>query len=376
MMPFTQPTSDTTTVKVAPGVRQLSTSARDLLEQAARQWRSVQMGPDWYALMEDTVFPQDPRVGYLEIHGAGGCQAVLPLLLPDRAWAIAGASLANFYTCLYEPALAAGATPAVVAAGLRQLARRHALLCQLRLAPMDPASRAFQILEQAFGLAGWRTKRYFSFGNWYLSVDGGWDRYLASRDGKVRSTIKRMTQRILAEGGQVEVLTGGEGLDRGIRAYEQVYAQSWKKPEPFTTFVPSLIELCARQGKLRLGVVWLGEKAIAAQLWIVSERRAEIYKVAYDEAYKQLSPGTALTAKLMQHVIDVDGVDEVDYLIGDDPYKKSWMGARRERWGLEAIRPVHPVGWMLQARQWAAQAYKRMLARQIVVESESAARTR
>jgi CelD/BcsL family acetyltransferase involved in cellulose biosynthesis len=95
-------------------------------------------------------------------------------------------------------------------------------------------------------------------------------------------------------------------------------------------------------------------------LWIVSERRAEIYKVAYDEAFKQLSPGTALTAKLMQHVIDVDGVDEVDYLIGDDPYKKSWMGARRERWGIEAIRVAHPIGSALALRNAAARQAKRV----------------
>jgi CelD/BcsL family acetyltransferase involved in cellulose biosynthesis len=110
-------------------------------------------------------------------------------------------------------------------------------------------------------------------------------------------------------------------------------------------------------------------------LWIVSERRAEIYKVAYDEAFKQLSPGTALTAKLMQHVIDIDGVDEVDYLIGDDPYKKSWMGARRERWGIEAIRPAHPIGWMLRARQWAAQTYKRRLAQRDALAADSSGKS-
>ena len=42
---------------------------------------------------------------------------------------------------------------------------------------------------------------------------------------------------------------------------------------------------------------------------------------------------------MMQHVIEVDRVHEVDYGSGDDPYKKDWMSARRERWGLVARNP-------------------------------------
>ena len=36
----------------------------------------------------------------------------------------------------------------------------------------------------------------------------------------------------------------------------------------------------------------------------------------------------------MEHVIDTDKVHDVDYLTGDDAYKKDWMPDRRERWGI------------------------------------------
>ena len=100
--------------------------------------------------------------------------------------------------------------------------------------------------------------------------------------------------------------------------------------------MPGLIRLCAAHGWLRLGVAWLGEKPIAAQVWIVANGKADIYKSAYDEAYKAYSPGTLLTAVLMQQALDVDKVTEVDYLIGDDPYKETWVSSRRERWGTVA----------------------------------------
>lgn len=103
--------------------------------------------------------------------------------------------------------------------------------------------------------------------------------------------------------------------------------------------MPALINLCATKGWLRLGIAYYKEEPIAAQLWIVNHGRAAIYKLAYDEKFANLSPGTILTAHLMQYVMDKDKVYEIDYLTGDDAYKKDWMSHRRERFGLVAYNP-------------------------------------
>ena len=109
---------------------------------------------------------------------------------------------------------------------------------------------------------------------------------------------------------------------------------------------------------MRLGIVWLKDQPIAAQLWIVSNGRAEIYKVAYDEAFKSHSPGTVLTAQLIQYALEIDGVREIDYLIGDDPYKKNWMSHRRERWGLVAYNRRSVWGLWGNANEWVRRAIK------------------
>jgi hypothetical protein len=155
----------------------------------------------------------------------------------------------------------------------------------------------------------------------------------------VRNTIKRMTKKFAADGGTLQVVSHTQDLPAAIAAYQQVYAASWKRPEPFADFSPGLLTTCASQGWLRLGIAWLNERPIAAQLWIVANDRAEVYKLAYDEEFKAYSPGTLLTAKLMQHAIELDNVKEIDYLIGDDPYKETWMSHRRERWGIVAYNP-------------------------------------
>jgi len=122
-------------------------------------------------------------------------------------------------------------------------------------------------------------------------------------------------------------------------------------------FMPGLMRLCAAAGALRLGLVWLHGQPIAAQLWMVHGGRAEVYKLAYDEAFKGYSPGTVLTARLMQHVIEHDKVAEVDYLIGDDAYKTSWMSHRRERWGLVAYNQRSLTGMVL----WHGAQLKRLV---------------
>jgi len=227
---------------------------------------------------------------------------------------------------------------------------------------MDPASREFTLLKDALGLAGLSVHSYFAFGNWYEPVRQNWPDYLKDRSGQVRSTIKRNAKKFAAEGGRLELVQGDDRLEEGLAAYQAVYAHSWKVPEPFAGFVPELIRLCARRGWLRLGLAWLGEKPVAAQLWIVANGRADIYKLAHDEACKALAPGTLLTAMLMEQAIDVDGVREIDYLIGDDAYKAAWMSRRRERFGLVAYDPMTPRGLLGLLRQTLGTAWRRLQA--------------
>ncbi|HSG53865.1 MAG TPA: GNAT family N-acetyltransferase, partial [Paracoccaceae bacterium] len=117
---------------------------------------------------------------------------------------------------------------------------------------------------------------------------------------------------------------------------------------------PAFLRRFAREegaaGRLRFGLALADGKAVAAQFWTVEHGTAFIHKLAHDESAKSLSPGTTLTAALMQQVIDQDHVSLVDFGTGDDGYKKDWMEQVRPRYRIEAFRPLWPGNWPALAR--------------------------
>lgn len=324
--------------------------------------RHFQLDPDWWRLYAKTVMQGSRGTRLFVARRGSRPQAVLPINLDpalERLGGMVGA-LSNYYTALYEPLLAADATAAELEPLLHAVRAEVAPGASLRFQPMDPSSPTLALLEGALARAGYASFRFPLAGNWILPVRQSWEEYFASRPGPLRSTIQRMGRRLGAEGGHIELVTGSEGLERALQAFQDVYGRSWKPREPVDRFIPELVALCARRGWLRLATAWVGERPIAAQLWIVHDERAFIFKLAYDDEFRRMAPGTLLTAFLMKHVIETDRVREVDFLIGDEPYKQQWMTERRERVGLVAHDLRHGKGWPRSLRERVAQTWHRL----------------
>lgn len=357
-----RPADSVTDILVVRRPDELAPDALALLAQAERE--GLELGAPWYGNFITCLPALGAQAHFHVLRQAGRAMAVLPVLAaqPGHDGVPRGRvqSLANYYSALWAPALDPATTAAQLAELLRHLARWHAPVHSLHFAPMDPGSRAWETLRAALRLAGWASWDFLAFGNWYLRVSPDWARYLATRPGELRNTLRRSEKRLLKAGAQVEIVTGGQRLAAAMRAYEQVYAASWKQAEPHPDFMPGLIRCCAEQGWLRLGVVWLDGRPIAAQVWMVAHGKASIYKLAYDDAFKAFGSGTVLTARLLRHVVEIDGVAEVDYLMGDDPYKRHWMSHRRERRGLRAYNPRTLVGLLSAAREGVASLVRSM----------------
>jgi len=273
-------------------------------------------------------------------------------------------SLANYYTCSYGIARKTGVdTPDVADALVGALWADRSSWDVLDLHPLPQDSADYSRLHEALGSSGATVQPYFCFGNWYLDARGmSWEQYLAGRSSVLRKNIPYNQRRFeRSSGNRMEIVTARADVERALAAYEAVYLSSWKIPEAYPDFIRGLVSLAADRGWLRLGVAYVDDKPAAVQIWFVCHGVASIYKIAYDEQYSKLSVGAVLTAHLMKHVLEVDKVEVVDYLSGDDDYKSKWMSARREFWGLLALNTRSLRGGLQIAKHIGGRYLKRKL---------------
>jgi hypothetical protein len=200
--------------------------------------------------------------------------------------------------------------------------------------------------------------RYEHFGRWSEGLEGlTFDDYLGRRSGTLREVIRRKGKRLLREGGSFELVEASD-IERGIAAYESVYARSWKEPEPFPDFQPTLMRKLAAAGWLRLVLCHHEQGVIAAALWVVVGGRATVLKLAHDSNFDRLSPGSLLTAFAIRSLMEQDRITALDFGRGDDSYKQIWTTRRSPHigvlWTSLGRRPLtvarHLLGALLRRR--------------------------
>ncbi|MGC9268580.1 GNAT family N-acetyltransferase [Acidiphilium sp.] len=305
----------------------------------------------WFDLLSRVAVPPGQHAGCVV-----GAAAAVPV------WCRGGvvmAGLSSPYALEFTPVL-----PAADAAARREggaFGRVARARSRVRLDALDPDQPGLAAFLAGVAAAGLVVQRFSHFGEWFAPVaTDRFDLWLASRPGALRSTVGRKLKRA-REATRFALIGGGDALAGGIADFERVYAVSWKQPEPFAGFNPECMRALAAAGLLRLGVLSTAEGPIAAQYWAVSGGRAMLLKLAHDEAAAALSPGTVLTARMIEAILRDDRPSVLDFGRGDDPYKRLWVDRRRERVGALVINPRYPAGMALLARGAAGALRRRLL---------------
>jgi hypothetical protein len=283
---------------------------------------------EWFEKLEAT----EPQPVFAVAEDASGA-VVLPLRRCGRRLE----SLLNWYGFTWRPlATPYGSLDSLTTALAEGLAAQTSHVVLDRLPDEDGTARQ---LERAFTRAGWLVTCEPCDTNHVLPVAGrSYAEYLASRRGQLRVNLKRKAKRV-----DVEIVTS---FDEFIwTSYEEIYAESWKPEEGDPALLRAFAEAEGAAGRIRLAVARHEGEAVAAQFWTVEDGTAYIHKLAHRESARPLSPGTTLTAALMEHVIDRDRVALVDFGTGDDAYKRDWMDDARPRYRLECWRKGDPRNW-------------------------------
>jgi hypothetical protein len=283
---------------------------------------------EWFERLEAT----QPQPLYAVAEDGSGA-VVLPLRRNGRRIE----SLLNWYGFTWRPlATPYGSVDSLTTALAKGLADQSSTIVLDRLPDEDGTARQ---LQRAFELAGWLVTREQCDTNRVLPIAGrSYAEYLESRPGQLRTTLKRKAKKV-----EVEIV---ERFDEDIwSSYEDIYGESWKPEEGDPALLRTFAEAEGEAGRIRLAVARSEGQAVAAQFWTVEGGIAYIHKLAHRESAKPLSPGTTLTAALLERVIDRDRVELVDFGTGDDAYKRDWMEEARPRFRLTCRRKGDPRNW-------------------------------
>lgn len=318
-------------------LEQLPAGAYALFAQAER--KSVFFSRAWFEHLVAHATEDGQSILFACVVDGTDVLAMLPLVQAEPGrWH----ALAHLYSGSCTVLLDEAASPRVLNCLVEGLANRT--LTSLRLQPVNGDDRDLARLRGALESEGLGCHPYFRSHNWIHQVsEGSFDAYMAARPSRVRNTIARK-RRKLERDHDVDIrLFTDDDLARGMAEYHAVYEASWKAHEQHASFIDGMVATLARRGWVRLAVLYIDAQPAAAQLWFVAHRKASIFRLAYDEAWKCYSPGSILLHYLMQRVIDVDGVEEIDFLTGNDAYKQDWMSERRQQSGLYCARVARPT---------------------------------
>lgn len=263
-------------------------------------------------------------------------------------------SLSNFYSPFFGALTNthAGDAFSITSEAVRESLRILEDCVCLDIAPLISDTTETQSFTLGMRSRGWHLAWYDYSVNWYLPVNyTSYQEYLAARPRQLSNTINRKHRKLERQHAvDFRVFSSPHEIASATTEFSSIYNRSWKQPEPYETFVPNLLKLCAKRGLARLGILYVDNKPAAAQFWIVYNSTASIYKLAHAPEYDSLSVGTILTSLMFQNAIEVEKVTTIDFLTGDDVYKKLWMTHNRRLIGVQAANLKTVQGALLGGR--------------------------
>jgi hypothetical protein len=299
---------------------------------------------NWFSLLKKYCFPHH-KTQFLIINKDYTPFYLFPLIEKKASGLLKSnklLSLSNYYSSNFEPiplTRTQSTQEELISAIQAFLEHINALKNWdvMELSPINNKSAFYDLIMITLKQEGMSFQSEFLFENKFLIVDNmTYDEYIKSRPSALRNTLKRKGNQLKKLNHQFLLLTDKsklalDELDKYIQDYEAVYQSSWKPEEGSSDFIKALCLWSFDQGWLRLGITYIDDKPVAAQIWFVCNSTAFIFKLAYDKTYKSLSVGSLLTNHIIKHVIEVDRVKKVDFLNGGESYKSDWMSHEGER---------------------------------------------
>lgn len=304
-------------------------------ELAGRLGAPPSLRPGWFSCWTDAFGGAGLRV--VALRRDGELAAVVPVL--ERRGTVRSAT--NWHSFAYGPVAVDESAELEVLAALFSGAPRRV---DLSFLPPDSAER----LRAAAGSRSFASRVVQR--SPYVAIEGDWDSYLAGLSRNTRGNVRRRRRR-LAERGEVQLeVCGGEGdLFATLEECFRIEASGWKgerqqavASSPRTRrFYEGLVRWAADAGLLSLALLRLDGRTIAFNLSLEANGRHYLLKLGHDTSLEELSPGTVLTAAMIERAFS-RRLKSYEFLGAPDPYKLRWTSTCREVLRAQAFARTPP----------------------------------
>lgn len=218
---------------------------------------------------------------------------------------------------------------------------------------LDSESPDIDALAGAARTAGYTVASRVEMRSPYLATTGTLETLLGARPPgrKLVSELRRRRRLLEAEGDlSVRVETLPARVEQALESAFAVESSGWKGREgsamaslPETRhFYTEVVRWAAERGTLRLAFLDLGDRPIACDLMLEEANALLVVKRGYDEAYRRYGPGNIMMLEALNMAFAA-GLESLELLGSEEPYKLQWTGRARERLLVQAFAPT-PLG--------------------------------
>lgn len=256
-------------------------------------------------------------------------------------------------TNAHTPRFGALAEDGLVAAALcaELFARRphHVTLGYLDSA--DPTGEAF---NEAACAAGYRALERTMMRSPYLDIGGEFGAYRTTRRSAFLADLRRRRRR-LDEDGRVSVSIEHTGArldealsieDLGWKGRRGTAIAEWP---PTRHFYREVADWAASRSTLRLLFLRVDRRPIAFVLGLEDAGTLYLLKGGFDPSFARFSPGQLILQECISYAFEA-GLQRVELLGGDEPYKRAWAATAHEIRVCHAFdrSPLGVLGWTVE----------------------------
>jgi CelD/BcsL family acetyltransferase involved in cellulose biosynthesis len=240
----------------------------------------------------------------------------------------------------------------------------------LRIDDVPQGGNAWHLYEAATQ-AGSPVGTWPSLQSPYIALPGTYAEFQAQLSSKFRANLRRRRKK-LEELGRVTVerVMGGMELDGKLEEGYALEQSGWKgrggtaiaQDNATWGFYTELARTASYGGHLALYFLRLDGKPVAFHYGLEYGRRYFLLKPAYDEAYRECSPGQLLMDEVLKDCV-ARGFEEFDFLGPDMPWKRDWTDHVRPHAWIFIFRDASYGRLLHKAKFKLAPAAKGMVAR-------------